>query len=86
MKLTTPIKVRYGETDMMGIVYHANYLLYFEDARTDFLERIGFPYAKIEEAGYMCPIRNVEISYGAPNPWRQRSSPAAWSSAKRSSR
>lgn len=66
MKLTTPIKVRYGETDMMGIVYHANYLLYFEDARTDFLERIGFPYAKIEEAGYMCPIRNVEISYGAP--------------------
>ena len=63
MKLTTPIKVRYGETDMMGIVYHANYLLYFEDARTDFLERIGFPYAKIEEAGYMCPIRNGEGAF-----------------------
>ena len=66
MKTTTQIKVRYGETDMMGIVYHANYLLYFEDARTDFLEKIGFPYERIEEAGYMCPIRNVEISYGAP--------------------
>ena len=66
MKITTPIKVRYGETDMMGVVYHSNYLLYFEDARTDFLERIDFPYAKVERAGYMCPIRNVEIDYRAP--------------------
>lgn len=66
MQVRTPIKVRYGETDMMGVVYHANYLLYFEDARCDFLEKAGFPYAKIEEAGYMCPIRNVEVTYGAP--------------------
>ncbi|WP_347295082.1 hypothetical protein [Gordonibacter sp.] len=34
MRVCKPIAVRYGETDMMGIVYHANYLLYFEDART----------------------------------------------------
>ena len=40
----TPIKVRYGETDMMGVVYHANYLLYFEDARIDFLDAVGFSY------------------------------------------
>ena len=39
---------------MMGIVYHANYLLYFEDARTAFLEAIGFPYDAIEGAGYLC--------------------------------
>ena len=51
MHVHTPIKVRYGETDMMGVVYHANYLLYFEDARTAFLEAIGYPYARIEEAG-----------------------------------
>ena len=37
MHVHTPITVRYGETDMMGVVYHANYLLYFEDARIDFL-------------------------------------------------
>lgn len=66
MKACTPIKVRYGETDMMGVVYHANYLLYFEDARCDFLEKVGFPYARIEEAGYMCPIYHVDIQYGEP--------------------
>ena len=38
----TRIKVRYAETDKMGVVYHANYLLYFEEARTAFLEKLGF--------------------------------------------
>lgn len=66
MQATTTIHVRYGETDMMGIVYHANYLLYFEDARTDFLETIGYPYARLEEAGYLSPVVNVDVSYGAP--------------------
>lgn len=66
MEVFTPITVRYGETDMMGVVYHANYLLYFEDARTDFLEKAGFPYASIEEAGYMCPIYAVDLQYGEP--------------------
>ena len=55
MRVCTPITIRYAETDMMGIVYHANYLLYFEDARTAFLEAIGFPYRVIEEAGYLSP-------------------------------
>ena len=66
MQVRTPIKVRYGETDMMGVVYHANYLLYFEDARTDFLEKIGFPYAEIEKHGVMCPIHDVRMTYGSP--------------------
>ena len=56
----TPIKVRYGETDMMGVVYHANYLLYFEDARIDFLDAVGFSYNEcIEQQGYMSPIHDV---------------------------
>ena len=63
----TPIKVRYGETDMMGVVYHANYLLYFEDARIDFLEAVGFSYnERIEQQGYMSPIHDVEIHYRSP--------------------
>ena len=66
MRVCTPITIRYAETDMMGIVYHANYLLYFEDARTDFLETIGYPYARLEEAGYLSPVVNVNVSYGAP--------------------
>ncbi len=63
----TPIKVRYGETDMMGVVYHANYLLYFEDARIDFLDAVGFSYNEcIEQQGYMSPIHDVEMHYRAP--------------------
>lgn len=66
MRVCTPITIRYGETDMMGVVYHANYLLYFEDARTAFLEAIGFPYARIEQLGYMSPVVHFECDYGAP--------------------
>lgn len=67
MHVHTPIKVRYGETDMMGVVYHANYLLYFEDARIDFLNALDFSYAeRIEGAGYMSPIHDIEIHYKAP--------------------
>lgn len=51
MKVCTAIPVRYAETDKMAVVYHANYLLYFEDARTRFLEELGYPYARIEQAG-----------------------------------
>lgn len=51
---------------MMGIVYHANYLLYFEDARTAFLEAIGFPYTKIEEAGFISPVVSFTVDYGEP--------------------
>ena len=65
MRVCTPITIRYAETDMMGIVYHANYLLYFEDARTRFLEAIGFPYDHIEQAGYLSPVTHFECDYGA---------------------
>lgn len=67
MHTDTPIKVRYGETDMMGVVYHANYLLYFEDARVDFLRALDFSYTEeVENAGYMSPIYAVEIKYNSP--------------------
>ncbi len=67
MHVDTPIKVRYGETDMMGVVYHANYLLYFEDARIDFLDALDFSYSEqIEGAGFMSPIHAVEIQYKSP--------------------
>lgn len=67
MHVHTPITVRYGETDMMGVVYHANYLLYFEDARIDFLRAVDFSYdEQIEQAGLMSPIHHVEIAYKAP--------------------
>ena len=66
MKVCTAIPVRYAETDKMAIVYHANYLLYFEDARTRFLEELGYPYARIEQAGYLSPVVSFEVRYGEP--------------------
>ena len=66
MRVCTPITIRYAETDMMGIVYHANYLLYFEDARTAFLEAVGFPYRRVEEAGYLSPVVDLSLEYGEP--------------------
>ena len=66
MRVCTPITIRYAETDMMGVVYHANYLLYFEDARTAFLEAIGFPYERIERAGLVSPVVDLSVSFGEP--------------------
>lgn len=66
MKTATEIAVRYAETDKMGIVYHANYLIWFEVARTDFLNKLGFPYQRLEDAGIMSPVLKVDIDYGKP--------------------
>ena len=44
-------KVQYYETDGMGIVHHSNYIRWFEEARVDLLEQLGFGYDRIEEAG-----------------------------------
>lgn len=66
MESLTPITVRYGETDMMGVVHHANYVLYFEDARTKLLSGLGFPYHEIEEAGFMSPVVSVQLNYAKP--------------------
>lgn len=59
----TEIAVRYAETDKMGVVYHANYLIWFEVARTDFIEQAGFSYAEMEEAGVISPVIDVTLQY-----------------------
>ena len=59
-------KVQYHETDMMGIAHHANYIRWMEEARVDFLEQIGFPYAKMEAEGVLSPVRSVTCRYRRP--------------------
>ena len=54
------VTVRYAETDMMGIVYHANYLPWFEIGRTTLLKELGLPYRQLEAEGYRLPV--LEIS------------------------
>ena len=59
-------KIRYAETDQMGIVHHANYLLYLEQARIEWLEKKGINYCQLEKDGVMLPVYNIEISYHKP--------------------
>lgn len=60
---TTTIEVRYQETDQMGVVYHANYLVWFEIGRTKLIEELGFKYAEMEKDGYVSPVVDIQISY-----------------------
>ncbi len=60
------ILVRYGETDQMGVVHHANYLLYFEEARTRFLAILGQPYGELEKQGIALPVRKADLRFRAP--------------------
>ena len=66
MVFETKIRVRYSETDKMGVVYHANYLMYFEVARTALLHELGYPYEEVEKKGYLSPVVDVHLHYGAP--------------------
>jgi acyl-CoA thioester hydrolase len=60
------VTVRYAETDMMGIVYHANYLPWFEVGRTTLLKEIGVPYRKLEEEGFRLPVLEVSAKFLRP--------------------
>ncbi|WP_299224345.1 thioesterase family protein [uncultured Psychroserpens sp.] len=56
-------RVRYGETDQMGVVYHGNYAQYFEMGRTEWLRQMGFSYKKMEDEGVMLPVISLTINY-----------------------
>lgn len=56
-------KVQYYETDMMGIVHHSNYIRWFEEARTDFLEQAGYSYKRFEDEGIISPVLEVSAQY-----------------------
>lgn len=62
-KSETKIRVRYGETDQMGVVYHANYANYFEVGRTEWLRQYGITYKSMEENGIMLPVISLRIDY-----------------------
>jgi len=56
-------KTYYYETDQMSIIHHANYIRWFEEARIDFLERIGIPYDEMERRGLLIPVLGVSCKY-----------------------
>ena len=57
------VRVRYAETDQMGVVYYANYLVWFEVGRTDWLRETGWSYREIEADGYSLPVIETQCTY-----------------------
>jgi acyl-CoA thioester hydrolase len=60
------IRVRYAETDRMGLLHHANYLVYFEQGRTELLRAHGLAYKDLEDQGYLLVLTKVEVRYRSP--------------------
>ncbi|MBU6365856.1 MAG: acyl-CoA thioesterase [Gemmatimonadetes bacterium] len=59
------LRVRYAETDQMGVVYHANYLVWCEIGRTDFIRALGRPYAQLETEGVRLAVADVSMRFHA---------------------
>jgi acyl-CoA thioester hydrolase len=60
------LRVRYGETDQMGVAYHANYLVYMEEGRTRLMAALGCPYSEIERTGVGLVVRKAALRFRAP--------------------
>lgn len=78
------VEVRYAETDQMGVVHHANYLIWFELVRTALCKRSGYHYAEIEESGFLMMVTNVEVSYHRGIHYGDSVSVSCWIDAMRS--
>lgn len=62
----TTLRVRYAETDKMGVVYYANFLVWFEVARADLLRSLGWSYREMEAAGVSLPVIEAHCEYQRP--------------------
>ena len=62
----TLLRVRYAETDQMGVVYHSNYFPWFESARAESIRQLGFSYADMEKMGIVMPVIEVQCRYLRP--------------------
>ncbi len=60
------IRVRYAETDRMGLLHHANYIVYFEQGRTELLRRRGLSYRDLEDAGHLLVIVDIGCKFKRP--------------------
>jgi acyl-CoA thioester hydrolase len=63
---TTQVRVRYADTDQMGVAYYANYLVWMEVGRTELLRALGWSYRDMEAAGYALPVIEAHCQYHRP--------------------
>ncbi|MGK7313255.1 MAG: acyl-CoA thioesterase [Candidatus Longimicrobiales bacterium M2_2A_002] len=64
-RAATTFRVRYGETDQMGVAYHPNYLVWCEIGRTELMRDLGLPYAELEAQGTLLAVAEASVRYGA---------------------
>ena len=83
-RVRTAFRVRYAETDRMGVAYYANYLVWFEVMRGDFMRAIGLPYTDFEARGIFLPIAEAHVRYLRPVRYDDVVEVVAWLSAVRS--
>lgn len=60
-------RVRYVDTDKMGVTYYANYFVWFEAARTEYFRALGLPYTECEKKGYYLPVIETAANYRIPS-------------------
>ncbi|WP_026581656.1 acyl-CoA thioesterase [Bacillus sp. J33] len=75
---TKEVEVRYAETDQMGVVYHANYLVWMELGRTQIIKDLGFSYAEMEKDGIISPVLDIQASYKKPLRYGQTATIKTW--------
>ena len=63
---STAIRVRYAETDMMGLTYHGNYFTWFEVGRVQMMDDLGLPYRELEKRGYRLPVLEAHANFLRP--------------------
>jgi acyl-CoA thioester hydrolase len=63
---TSEIRVRYAETDQMGVAYHVNYLIWCEVGRTDYIRALGTSYAQLEQDGIALAVTEASLRFNAP--------------------
>ena len=65
-KFSKRIKVRYCETDQMGLVHHGSYVNYFEEARISWISNLGLSYSEMEKSGIILPVSKLNVQYLKP--------------------
>jgi acyl-CoA thioester hydrolase len=67
IQATVETRVRFAETDAMGVTYHGNYLPWFEMARVALLDQLGTPYRELEKSGFLLPVLEAGLKYHRPS-------------------
>ena len=72
LQATVETRVRFAETDAMGVTYHGNYLPWFEMARVALLDQLGTPYRQLEQEGFLLPVLETGLTYHRPSRFDDR--------------